>query len=791
MNKKKLLIITMICFILFLGVVQSSDIYRSFSSTTVAPKEDLNVTLTVDITKGETFYAIDELVPEGWAVKDAGTGSVDHAGHIKWLVIQDAENTLYNYILTAPSIEEQTTFEGTCIFEGGNLKQIVGQSQVSVSNKIPPVTNISRIFEEDFYREGEGIYINTVASPRTIESQDIKIQWGYDQEIIEIPYKEAKMPFWIIHDLSYNPDPCKGSLEFVTDYPTGTEFLWDYNVMLPNYSYDSNSARCEEPEDKESCWIYEEEFGENVLQQCDLGLVGDVCTWNQRFFNGSYTPLPRSRWRNIDTLVSCELMPLKKYWFRHSASIPVGSRIVFDVNAVFSLPVLGEFVFIIPEPEWISTASADYNTGTGFDFNWTKVTSDGNVMPTGSDRVYVEQNQAFYDQNLVTYWRFDDLNSDGSGVLDDTNNGNNGALLAGADIDALGMWDTNAINLDTTTSSVIFESSGTGIDMGTENSLVVWLYQTDDGLGIVVGHKAYNVGGYMLFVDDTDIYYSNDSTAYVSVSHTAILNKWTHMSVSRSGTSVTFYVNGVQKGATQTLSNNKVVYVSTIGCYYACTSNYSYAGKLDELKIYNRTLTADEILQDYNSWMNSSYDSPIFDSADAGTEWNTIIWDEITDVNNSITVDYRGCTASDCSSAGDWQTGLSGGGATKDISNADGNRYFQYRVNFDTNKANWNTLRDSDTDKGDFGKFSDVTVTYTLPSGDSCSCPVSGHWEIISGDICTLSNECTLTGSLHISSGSLNITSTGTLAILSGQKITIKEGNNLYIENGGKYTIDK
>ena len=75
---------------------------------------------------------------------------------------------------------------------------------------------------------------------------------------------------------------------------------------------------------------------------------------------------------------------------------------------------------------------------------------------------------------------------------------------------------------------------------------------------------------------------------------------------------------------------------------------------------------------------------------------------------------------------------------------------------------------------------------------DPCSCPASGNWEITSGDVCTLSTECNLSaGSLHIIEGSLNITSTGTLTIPSGEKIVIEKDNNISIENGGTVTIHK
>jgi hypothetical protein len=131
MNKKAILLFA-IC-ILVAGYACASTVSRSFSSTTVQQGADLTVILTVDITGTETFYAIDELVPSGWTVKDAGTGNAEHTGHVKWVEIQGAKNTAVTYTLTAPSNTETATFAGTYMFEGmPNEAQIEGQNQVSV-----------------------------------------------------------------------------------------------------------------------------------------------------------------------------------------------------------------------------------------------------------------------------------------------------------------------------------------------------------------------------------------------------------------------------------------------------------------------------------------------------------------------------------------------------------------------------------------------------------------------------------------------------------------------------------
>ena len=139
MNKKTMLIIA--AMLLLLANSHASTITRSFSNTTIQTESDLTITLTVSITAGETYYAIDETIPSGWTTSDPGTGATDQAGHLKWVVIQNAENTTYNYTLTAPAQPETTTFSGTYMFESTTQEaQISGQKQVSVGSQAPKPT---------------------------------------------------------------------------------------------------------------------------------------------------------------------------------------------------------------------------------------------------------------------------------------------------------------------------------------------------------------------------------------------------------------------------------------------------------------------------------------------------------------------------------------------------------------------------------------------------------------------------------------------------------------------------
>jgi hypothetical protein len=79
------------------------------------------------------------------------------------------------------------------------------------------------------------------------------------------------------------------------------------------------------------------------------------------------------------------------------------------------------------------------------------------------------------------------------------------------------------------------------------------------------------------------------------------LNQWCHLVMTRdSGNSMSVYVNGVGSTSNpQTYSNT--LQVNQIGRYSNFTSQYNTQGVIGEVKIYNRALSATEVLQNYNA----------------------------------------------------------------------------------------------------------------------------------------------------------------------------------------------
>ncbi len=206
------------------------------------------------------------------------------------------------------------------------------------------------------------------------------------------------------------------------------------------------------------------------------------------------------------------------------------------------------------------------------------------------------------EHGLVGYWHFDEATS--TKTYDASGLGNTGILVNGPTWQSYSNCKAGeCLSFDGATSYV-----DVGTDVSTTDSaytISMWLYATAKG-----GVFSRSVGSGWL--DERLVlhqYSSNklrlthsNGSAYSTVnSNTDLpLNEWVYVAVTWDGSSAKFYFDGVVdvvRSLTQATSHSGVK--TWIGRVEGLTPNY-FTGKIDEIRIYNRALSATEILNLYN-----------------------------------------------------------------------------------------------------------------------------------------------------------------------------------------------
>jgi hypothetical protein len=213
-----------------------------------------------------------------------------------------------------------------------------------------------------------------------------------------------------------------------------------------------------------------------------------------------------------------------------------------------------------------------------------KIVTDGLVLAldAGNTKSYTSGSTTWYDKS---------------------GNANNGTLINGP---TFSNTDGGSIVFDFVNDLVDTGITKTQIPTTSDVTFEVWAYPTnnlanEEWLGISninsVSPNYHNVaiGRYT----DNKVYFNNyDGSEHRVYSDSAILNNWYHVvGIRRSNTNY-LYVNGLQQ--TQTLSSGNPNIGASITFKIGKIDTY-YKGRFAQTKIYNRALSAAEVLQNFNA----------------------------------------------------------------------------------------------------------------------------------------------------------------------------------------------
>ena len=214
------------------------------------------------------------------------------------------------------------------------------------------------------------------------------------------------------------------------------------------------------------------------------------------------------------------------------------------------------------------------------------------------------------EKGLAGYWKLDD--GSGGSAADATGNGNTGTLSGGP------TWTGGkiggALTFNGTNQYVSTSDIGTSTDSAYTISAWVNPSSTASGdiyyRGAATGEMLFQTSGgaASLYADLTTAGWQNVTGGSVAT------GTWSHLVgvYTRQG-SLKIYVNGVLAGTTSLPSYDLAVngfFHSSIGSYNRSTTS-AYPGSIDEVRIYNRALSADEVAKLYRTTAPDSPDTGI------------------------------------------------------------------------------------------------------------------------------------------------------------------------------------
>lgn len=221
-------------------------------------------------------------------------------------------------------------------------------------------------------------------------------------------------------------------------------------------------------------------------------------------------------------------------------------------------------------------------------------------------------NTSFYDPTLKLYAGLNsnaDIGETGTRVMDNSMSYRRGTMVGGPN-SKVGRY-SNALNFTWHTNYVNFTDSA-DFTLGPKFTVEAWIAPSDvvDGYKPVIG--TYNGAGWIFALNSSSnnaLWFYQGNTAYSCKDSRCYMtenNLWRHVAVVVSGTALRFYVNGVNVynvTAAAFAGNGGEIQIGSGGTGWPIAS-YGFAGRIDEVKVFNRTLSSEEMKWEYYSSLN-------------------------------------------------------------------------------------------------------------------------------------------------------------------------------------------
>ncbi|MEI6731661.1 MAG: LamG domain-containing protein, partial [archaeon] len=250
-----------------------------------------------------------------------------------------------------------------------------------------------------------------------------------------------------------------------------------------------------------------------------------------------------------------------------------------------------------------SYVSKIFNAGLGQWYNLSWVSSSyGELSDNGFDE---RASGNFVDGvnmsgNVLLY------HMNGGAVKDSSGQGNDGTQFGGASLTSDGKFG-NAVNFDSSGGRIEIPDSEKLRLASTPFSICAWVNLTElrsSSSFLSKGHDSYSGGGWVIWADYGNIQFWTTSGNQYGFNSNMVAGQWNYFCITGhpdSGTeAVSFYLNGQPDGST---NMDPEIFAQTDNLKFGGVPGWgsSFYGKMDEIGMWNRELSAGEISALYNS----------------------------------------------------------------------------------------------------------------------------------------------------------------------------------------------
>jgi hypothetical protein len=281
-----------------------------------------------------------------------------------------------------------------------------------------------------------------------------------------------------------------------------------------------------------------------------------------------------------------------------------------------------------------------------YSFNTGSVQDDfGNNSGTSVGDAYIPSVRDA-DNSLVGYWHGD------GNALDYSGRGYNGTLNGVANATSTGIFNQSFGFNGSDGYITISGFNKTVIGMQNDTAVSVWLNtRTISGFHDILSIKSGTSGASIILRTNNDelVAYRYNTSGTASISTTPavnlVTNTWYHYLVNYNSTAYSLYLNGNLVLTNSSISGDLRTFDNIrIGEMYDA-SNQFWNGSLDELMVFNRSLSADEIKSLYVTGSTNHRD----DNVGVGVNWTTTDGEKTLTIFNSTHYQYANYTVNSSS----------------------------------------------------------------------------------------------------------------------------------------------